>query len=220
MRKVFRLSVFLGVLAWIVVPARAQQPGSYGPGRGLDSLTLLRLKCVHREINATPEQARKLDALCDEFLKKGQEEAERVREIPKQDRRAKLLEMQRTRQEDRRKGVAAILKPEQVKRFDQIEIQQRSINAFEIPRVQERLKLTEGQKVQVQEINREMMDSIADLTRRAVRSDDIRKDAAELVRQVFPLRAQALAKCVAMLTDEQKATWNDLYGEPFVIVIE
>jgi hypothetical protein len=131
------------------------------------------------------------------------------------------MEQQRAQREDLHKSLDGILKPEQVKRFDQIDVQQAGVQAFEMRRVQEKLKLTDGQKAEMQRINREMMGSLADLlSRGAARSGDIRKDTEELVRQVFPVRAQALVKCIAVLTDEQKATWNDLNGEPFVIVVE
>jgi hypothetical protein len=37
---------------------------------------------------------------------------------------------------------------------------------------------------------------------------------------VIEANARALAECLGALTEKQTATWNDLTGEPFVIVVE
>ena len=208
------LALTLGMVASTAGPGRAQPPGDYGPGRGMGGIVVLRNKSVQQELKANPEQARKLDALFDTLLKEGQQTSMRLREIsPGGDRRAKFLEYQRAQQEGLRKGLAEALKPEQVKRFDQIDVQQAGILAFELPRVREALKLTDDQKAKVQDINREMMVSSRDA------GGDFQKDPRAAAGKVIAARAQALVKCLAVLTDEQKATWNDLAGEPFVIKV-
>ena len=224
MRILHGLALTVGAFALVIGPARAQQPGEYGPGRMLGSTVLIRIRSVHRELKATPEQVRKLDALFADFQKQGQAATAQLRDTPKdtpeKERNAKLREMERAAREAFRKGLAEALNPEQLKRFEQIVVQQGGVAAFQMPRVVEALKLTDAQKAQVQGINEEMMDSIRSLSLAALRSGDIGKDTRELVRQISPVRAQALAKCLAILTDEQKATWNDLNGEPFTIVVE
>jgi hypothetical protein len=218
------LALAVGVVAATGGPVRAQQPGEYGPGRMLGSMVLIRIGSVHRELKATPEQVRKLDALFADFQKRGQAATAQLRDTPKdtpkKERNAKLLEMQQAAQESFYKGLAEALNPEQLKRLEQIEVQQGGVAAFQMPRVVQALKLTDDQKAQVRGINLEMRDSITSLSRTVVRSGDIRKDTENLVRQVFPLRAQALVKCIALLTDEQKTSWNDLNGEPFTVVVE
>ncbi len=183
-------------------------------------MVLLRIESVHRELRATPEQVRKLDALSADWQKRGQAAAAQLRDIPKKERSARLEEMQQAAGEAFRKGLAEALKPEQLKRFEQIEVQQVGVAAFQMPRVVEALKLTDDQRAQVRGINAEMTTAVRDASRTAPRGGDVRKGAEALYHKLMPIRAEALAKCLAALTDEQKATWKDLNGEPFVIMVE
>jgi Spy/CpxP family protein refolding chaperone len=209
-------ALVLGAIALLAGPARAQPAGTYGPGRGMGGFVMLRNKSVQQELKATPEQARKLDALFDDLLAKGQKDAAQLNGLPQKDRRPKFLELQRARREDLHKGLDGILKPEQIKRFDQIDVQQAGVDAFEMPRVEEALKLTDEQKVRFRLIGQNMRDSllgaIGDFK-------EVKKDPQAAMGKAIEAQARALAECLAALTEGQKATWDDLTGEPFVIVV-
>jgi hypothetical protein len=215
MRTAFSVAVTLGILMLGIGSAQELAPGSYGPGHGLGGpVVLLRTKSVQKELKATPEQARKLDELSEDMKWKGLAASKKLQEVPPENRRAKALEQARTRQEALPNELAKILEPGQTKRFMQIYIQQLSVLAFELPHVQQALKLTDDQKAQFELINRELRDSLR------TPPGDLPKEPRDPTGKSLAARAQALAKCIAALTDEQKMTWNDLYGEPFVIVVE
>ena len=129
----------------------------------------------------------------------------------------KFLELQRAQREDLHKSLDGILKPEQIKRFDQIDVQQAGVDAFEMTRVREALKLTDEQKARFRLIGQNMRDAllgaIGDF-------NEVKKDPQAAIGKAIEAHARALAECLAAMTDDQKATWKDLTGEPFVIVVE
>jgi Spy/CpxP family protein refolding chaperone len=216
MKALVTPALALGMVAVMVGPARAQAPGSYGPGRGISGFVMSRNKSVQKELKATPEQTRKLDALFDEMLEKSRRETAQLREIPPEDLRAKSLEIQRAEDAYLRKRLAEILKPDQVKRYEQIEVQQGGINALSKPQIQAALKLNDVQKADLQATDREMAASI----REAVEDlQEFQKDPQAGIARALGVRAQVLAKYIATLSDEQKAIWKNLTGEPFVIVV-
>ncbi len=145
---------------------------------------MLRNKSIQGELKAVPEQARKLDALYQDLLTKGQKEVAQIRNLPPDQRGPKIQAMQRAQQDDLHKGLAEILKPEQVKRFEQIDVQQAGIAAFEIPRVREALRLTAGQKAQFQAIDREWRASL-----RAA-GGDFQKDPKAAVAKSLAVRVE------------------------------
>ncbi len=198
MQKVFSLAFTLAVLTLGVSHSRGQSPGTYSPGQGLGGTTrMLRIKSIQDELKATPEQAQKLDDLSVELEKLRKEGISP---------RAWLTAY--------RKRLAEILRPEQVKRFEQIQIQQMGTVAFKANDVQLALKLTEHQKARLEAIDREKKASLSGNAR------NNGKDRRAEIAGRLAVEAEALVKSVAELTDEQKATWKELYGQPFVIVVE
>jgi hypothetical protein len=83
-----------------------------------------------------------------------------------------------------------------------------------LPHVERALKLSEHHKAQLQVFGPEMND----LLREA--NPMVRNDPQGYSATVLAANAQMLAKSLAILNDEQRASWNDLYGEPFLIVVE
>ncbi len=212
MRMPLALALFLGAIAPSVSSAQPV-PGSYGPGRNMGPPALLRNKSVHKELKATPEQARKLEDLADAVLKDAHDRALKDRDLPPE-RRQTALDRQRVYHEFLRKSLDDILKPEQARRFYQIFVQQGGASAFQLPHVEQALKLTKHQETQLQVIRLERNDLLRDA------GPDVENDPKRFSAAVLAVNAQMLAKSLAILNDEQKATWNDLYGEPFLVVIE
>jgi Spy/CpxP family protein refolding chaperone len=212
MRTFGKLALALGMVALIAAPARAQGRGGFGMFGG--GAMLLSNKGVQKEIKATDEQASKLDALADEMRQKGRDNFEKVRDLGDDERRAKMQEFARAQQEELKKGLADILKPEQIKRFDQIQIQAAGVGAFAMPRVQEVLKLTDDQKAKIREINEETMQT----TREAFQSAGDDREAA--MKKITEIRKQAFDKAANVLTDAQKKDWKDLTGDPYEVKFE
>jgi hypothetical protein len=112
--------------------------------------------------------------------------------------------------EETLKALADVLKPEQLTRLKQIEVQQAGERAFTRPGVQAALKLTDGQKEQIKAL-----------------TEDAAKQRRELFQggnaqgsrdKMTALRKETLDKIQAVLTDDQKKSWKDLTGAPFELV--
>jgi Spy/CpxP family protein refolding chaperone len=212
MRAFGKMVLALGVVALMAAPARAQQGRGFGMFGG--GAALLTNKGVQKELKVTDEQASKLDTFAQEMRDKQREQFEKFRDIPKDERREKMQEMTRTMNAELLKGLGNILHPEQVKRFEQIQLQQAGPAAFMMPRAQEGLKLTDDQKSKVREINDELGQSMRGL------AQDFQSDREGAMKKFAEMRKQAAEKALGVLTDEQKKTWKELTGEPFEVKFE
>jgi len=209
MKAFGRMALACGVVALMVVPASAQQ-GRGGRGFGGGGAALLSNKSVQKELKVTDEQAEKLNTFAREMLDKQREEFQASRDLSQEERR----ERARNRAIELVKGMGQILKPEQVKRFEQLQLQQSGAGAFSSPRVQEELKLTDDQQSKLREINEESGRAMRDAFQ------DSQSDREGAMKKFAELRKQATEKAVGVLTDEQKKTWKEMTGEPFEVVFE
>jgi len=208
---------FVAVLA-VVVLAAPETAQAQGRGRGFGGgfgggggYMLLRNKGVQQELKLNDEQTEKVTKLAEEIGTKTREKSEG---LSKDERREKMPEIMRAANEEARKAAKEILKPEQLARFEQIELQQRGLTAFADPKVQDKLSLTADQKTKIREIgtsNREQMTEIF---------QNAGNDRAAAMEKMTALRKESLEKALGVLTDDQKKSWKDLTGEPFEVRFE
>jgi len=157
MRTFGKTVLAFGLLAAMSAPAWAQ--GGRGFGGGFGGGMLLTNKGVQQELKVSDEQATKLSALAEEQRTKGQELRAKLQDLSQEERQAKMQEYQRTSGADLQKSLGTILKPEQLKRYNQIQTQQAGVNAFATPRVQEAMKLTDDQRSKIREISQELQET-------------------------------------------------------------
>lgn len=199
MRTFRKMMLAFGALALMAAPAWAQGQG-FGGGMGGGAM-LLSNKSVLKELKVSDEQAEKLSALATATMEKNRG----LRDLPPEERQAKMRESQA----EMAKGLDGILKPEQVKRFKQIEIQVAGPNAFGMPRVQEALKLTDEQKEKVRGISQETREAMTGLR------EEFQNDREGAMKKMAEVRKGAAEKAMALLTEDQKKDWKELTGEPF-----
>jgi len=108
--------------------------------------------------------------------------------------------------------IADTLKDDQKKRFKQIEIQVKGIQAFQDEEVAKTLKLTDKQKDDAKTV-------VEDLTKD---TGEIFKDAggdrtkmAEARKKIAEATTKATDTIVSKLTDDQKKTWKEITGDKF-----
>lgn len=212
MKTFGRMVLACGVVALMAAPALAQQ-GRGGRGFG-GGAALLSNKGVQKELKATDEQAEKLNTFAREMMENQRGEFQNLRDLSQEERGEKMQQMARAHAVELVKGMGGILKPEQVKRFEQIQLQQSGAGAFSSPRVQEGLKLTDDQKTKLGEITEESGRSM----REAFQGSQSDREGA--MKKFVELRKQATEKAVGLLTDDQKKSWKEMTGEPFEIVYE
>jgi uncharacterized protein (UPF0335 family) len=148
-------------------------------------------------------------------------------------RRKMIQDAQQEGEKEFRKAVdvviATMLTPAQQKRLQEIDLQVRGYDAFAIPAVAKALGLTDKQKEQLAASAKKVEDDILKLRAPAGvggaagaggaggaigglgGGGGIRGNATA-VREV---RAEGMKRALAILTDEQQATWKKLTGEPF-----
>lgn len=90
--------------------------------------------------------------------------------------------------------LAEVLRPDQLKRFQQIQLQHEGIDAFLNASVRNELSLTKEQ--------------IASLKVKAILHQGIKNPASGV-------REQAMQEVMSMLTEQQSAKWQEMLGEPF-----
>jgi hypothetical protein len=205
MRTLIKTASFFGLMAFIASPAMAQRGGGFGMGPG----PLLTNKSVQQELKVDKGQADKLDALGKELGDKQREAMQGFQDLTQEERRAKFTELNKSMTESVKKSLPDILKPDQVKRFFQMQLQVRNANAFSDPEVQSKLKLTEDQKGKITGF---LEDSRGQMREIFQSFGDDREGA---MKKMAEMNKETMGKATGVLTSEQKATWKEMVGEPF-----
>src|SRR5438067_1072306 len=165
MRAFSRLALAVGAVALLAVPAYAQRDGGFG-GPGM----LLSNKGVQKELKVTDEQAQKLDSLAADLREKMQGQFQSLQRLSKEDRREKMQELNRKTNAEVKTTLTGILKPDQIKRFEQIQLQASGPDAFANPDIQSKLNLTADQKDKIRGIMDEYRSQAGEL-RQGFQSD-------------------------------------------------
>jgi RNA polymerase sigma factor (sigma-70 family) len=128
-------------------------------------------------------------------------------------------------------GVVATLTPTQRKRLREIDLQARGHEAFTTPAVAKALDLNAKHKEQLAANAKQVEEDVARATQRpapvAVRGPGAPGgvatasfSSADFEKAVRDARAEGLKRALAVLTDEQKAEWKKLTGEPFAYPLD
>jgi Spy/CpxP family protein refolding chaperone len=221
MRTFGKMMLACGMVTLLVAPAQAQRPGGGrgfgGPGGFGGGVALLANKSVQQELKVDEKQADKLNAFAEEQMEKQREQFQKLQDLSQEERREKMQELNRTTGAAIREKLDEILKPEQVKRFQQIQLQAMSVlGAAAMPRVQEALNLTDEQRTKFRTIQEEQQESMRELFQGGGGGGD--REA--VMTKLADLRKKTNDKAMAVLTDSQKAAWKDLTGAPFEVRIE
>jgi len=232
--RIGRLVVALGVVVLVTTPALAQRGGRGGGfGQGGQSIgTLAQNKSVQDEVKITEDQAKKITEaitklregdLKDDYAKLGGGRGGRRgggggggAQVTPEERAAARKKVN----EAEEKAVKTVLDDKQMKRLEQIHVQQEGLAAFtQDGDVQKALKLTDEQKDKIKAIN----DDLAKEMREAFGGGGGggggrgRGGNPEMLQKIQSLRKEALQNAVKVLNDEQKKTYKDLTGESFEV---
>jgi Spy/CpxP family protein refolding chaperone len=211
MKTFGKMVLACGMVALIAAPAMAQGGRGMGGGGGV---MLLSNKSVQGEIKATSEQVEKLNALGEKLGTKQREEGAKLRDLDQAEQQTKRQELNRTMMAEVKTGITEILKPEQVKRFEQLQLQQAGVMAFATPRVQEGLKITAEQKTKISDVNQEYQPKMREIF------GTLQNDREAGMKKLAELRKEQTEKVMAVLTAEQRTSYKEMTGEPFEIKME
>jgi hypothetical protein len=167
---------------------------------------------VQKELKITDEQKTKLQALADKARDEVRDSMSAMQDLTEEERGKKMAEMQsemQKRTEAYRKEVAAILKPDQVKRLRQIELQQLHSAALLQPDVAEAVGLTDQQKTKLEEIATQSAEKSQSLFR------DQDGDRTQRREKMEQLRKDGDKQAMAVLNPDQKKKLAEMMGQPF-----
>jgi Spy/CpxP family protein refolding chaperone len=210
MRAFWKWSMVLGVAALMVSPALAQRQRGQGGGFGQGGVArLIANTGVQEELKLTDEQKQKVTDVTTKIREKFRDDRAKLQDLNQDERREKSAELRKTESAETTKALAEVLKPEQMKRLHQIELQQEGVVAFADPEVAKKLKLSDEQKSKLKTI-----------------ADDSRKEMTDLFGQgqgqeartkMAEIRKAANEKAVGVLNDDQKKEWKEMTGAPFEV---
>lgn len=125
--------------------------------------------------------------------------------------RARFREEAAARAKKEREELAKILKPEQVKRLNEIYIQQAGIAALQDAEVSETLKITDEQKEKMGKVREENQTAMREL----FGGGGAGGDREAMRTKMADLRKQNEEKTLAVLTEDQKKQFEEMKGKKF-----
>jgi hypothetical protein len=211
-------------------PPRGQGRGGFGGGFGGYGF-LIRNEAVQKELKLDKEQADKAAEAATKVREKYTDELAKLRDLEQEERRTKQRELNQKINDETVKAIGEVLKPEQMARLKQIELQQAGFAAYTRSDVQSALKLTAEQKEKVKTITdkantdiREAMGGPGQGGRQRGQGGaggpgrgTGRGGFGAGNEKVTAIRKETNEKLVAVLTDDQKKTWKELTGAEFTV---
>ena len=207
MRNLYARAPLAGLLVLLASPAFAQPPGGRFGGMMQEpsAAMLLRDDKVQTELMLTDDQKAQFKKIADKF----RDDIQKARDDKDF---KKMFELFQTASAEVDKQLPDILKPDQVKRLKQLELQAAGCAAFTKDDVQTALKLTDAQKKEITATQDDIKKDAADLLKDAQGDMDKMREA---FKKIQGMRKDALAKVMDSLTDDQKKAWKDLAGDKF-----
>ena len=190
--------------------SKARQPGARDFRQGLISgFELFKQTSVQQELQLSDDQIKKLEA----YEAERRESYQRLRDLDPKERAKKLakasVEGERT--------ITEILKSEQIKRFQEIMLQNDGIHQSVDAKdgvVAAALKLTDDQEEKFKSITQEMVVEREAFIKAAGR------DRGKMDAKMQELRKSGDEKLMQLLTEVQKAKWKELIGAPFKVELD
>jgi hypothetical protein len=211
MTRIVRTAAAFGLVAAMATVASAQGQGrGQGGGRGMgggmmapSAASLVGIPVVAEEIKITEDQKGDVEAIVTEV----REARMGLRDVPQEERASKIEELNKAAHAK----LAKVLKPEQVKRLEQIEVQAKGLAAYTDEKVKKALEITEEQGKKLQALATETME------KGRAAFQDAQGDFQAAGEKLRAIQKEAKAKAHALLTDAQKTKWSELVGKEIEI---
>ncbi|MSR53983.1 MAG: hypothetical protein EXS09_11940 [Gemmataceae bacterium] len=226
MRMLASFVLFIGLAAFLAAPSSAQQrqPGGrqFGGAQG-GFASLLRNEGVQKELKMEKEQTEKVTEATKKITDKHADAFTKLRDLEAEERRTKSAELTKVVSEETLTAVTEILKPEQVKRLKQIELQRAGVAAFTRADVEKALSIKDEQKTKFKAISEESTTKMRELsgfgapgTPRPARPAPGAGRGPDQTK-ITALRKEMNEKAMAVCTDDQKKAFKELTGEAFEV---
>jgi Spy/CpxP family protein refolding chaperone len=180
-------------------------------GRGSGPSQLVLREDVQKELKLTPEQKKKVEGVHQKIRDELQEEVRKMAALDGRERDRKKMELAKRITKKSTTSMEEILTPAQMKRLKEIALQHAGVQGLKNADVEDKLKLTDEQKEQIQKT---MQAAIADLRYLFEHTEGAYEESQ---KKAVEVRNQCYAKAMTILTPEQKKLWNELLGAPFEV---
>jgi hypothetical protein len=201
---------------------QGQRQGGFGGGMGGGGLAMLLLnESVQKELKLDEVQVAKTKDAVSAVQKAHAEDFTKLRDVDQAERPAKQRELNKTVSDEILKGCGDILKAEQIKRLNQIELQNAGTAAFTRPEVEKGLSLKDEQKEKIKTISEETTKALRELQpmRGQGGQGGGQGNFAANAEKRAAINKEAKEKIQGVLTDEQKTAWKDMTGDAFTVVM-
>jgi acyl-CoA reductase-like NAD-dependent aldehyde dehydrogenase len=216
MKRWYVLAAALAVMGLAASAASAQgqqrqrQPGGFGGGFGANPLSYAAdQKSVQEELKMTEDQIKKAKDL----QEKSRGNRQDFQGLSREEIQKKMAE----RRAENDKALAGILSADQMKRLNQIVLQQRGGDALNDPKIQDELKLTDDQKEKIKAIGEDFRKTMAEMRQNNQGGGG---DFQAAMQKMQEMRKANNDKLMKLLTADQGKTWKELTGAPFTGKIE
>jgi hypothetical protein len=160
---------------------------------------LIASPAIQAELKLDEEQKKAIDDAAAE----ARQALQGVNQLQQAERQQKNREVRQNLQTKLEKA----LKEEQLKRLNQIDLQQKGALVLNTRETADKVGVTNEQRPKIRALNMELTQTTTKLRQEF--------KGKELQDKIAQARAEASAKVVELLTDEQKKSWQALVGEPF-----
>ena len=156
----------LAVTAIVAEPSFAQRQrgrGQFGGRQGGGIAFLIRNEAVQKELKMDKDQADKAAEAVKSVRDKHSDEFTKLRDLSQEERRAKMTELTKVINDETNAALETVLKPEQMKRLKELELQRAGLAALTRADVQKALALNDEQKGKIKTIAEESATKMREL---------------------------------------------------------
>jgi Spy/CpxP family protein refolding chaperone len=222
-----RLTLLCASAALVCVCAShvsAQGRGGFGGfgGGGFGKTSLIGNEQVQKELKVSDDQKKKLEEITDAY----RDETRKLvpRDTPRDQFRAKFEETKGQRDKltaDAEAKIDGVLAIDQKERLDEIVIRVGGVSALQQDKMAEKLNLAADQRAKIKAVFEER-DKKRQADREAARNNaaGARPDFNAMRERFEAERKETTEKVTAILTADQKASWEKMKGEPFELKFE
>jgi hypothetical protein len=165
---------------------------------------------VPEELKLSDDQKQKLLEKFPDYAQETMKTFEKIQELKPEEREKEMQSHRKKSREELSALLKETLKAEQLKRLQQLELQQERPHVLGRPEIRQGLKITDEQMKQFMRIIREMQKKIEPLMKEAQSGGN-----PEGIRpKVLKIRNEYADKLEALLSDEQKKKWKEMVGQP------
>jgi hypothetical protein len=242
-RKLFGSAALLVGLVLVANQSAAQPDPEllklFGPVQrilGSNPATLLAFPGVQKELKLDEEQIKAVgeipggfggfgkkggfDEAAKERMTKMFEKVAQLKDVPEDKLEEKIREVFKEEIEGPTKAAEKILKPDQMKRLQQIGRQRAGVRGILAADTAKELKLTDEQTTKLKGIATELDKDVAELRRAGGGGKGGFGGSPETREKIANLNKEAMDKASDTLTADQKTKWKELTGEPFEVKFE